>query len=154
MSNIILLYENQKKIESFLENFLVKTGAQHIFFAAKSGEVLVYSGPKPGKKISSITALLTSIFNVTEELAQLVNENHFKQFFLKGKAWNLFYYNISSRFLLVVIFKEEALLGPVRVLTEKLAAKLKKELSHSTGKKIPPIEEIDGKKLMEDLFRQ
>jgi predicted regulator of Ras-like GTPase activity (Roadblock/LC7/MglB family) len=154
VSNIILLYENQKKIESFLENFLVKTGAQHIFFAAKSGEVLVYSGSSPGKKIYSITALLTSIFNVTEELAQLVDENHFKQFFLKGKAWNLFYQNISSSFLVVVIFKEEALLGSVRVLTEKLVTRLKKELSHSTGKKIPPIGKINGKKLMEDLFIQ
>jgi predicted regulator of Ras-like GTPase activity (Roadblock/LC7/MglB family) len=154
VSNIILLYENQKKIESFLENFLVRTGAQHIFFAAKSGEVLVYSGPNPGKKISSITALLASIFNATEELAQLVDENHFKQFFLKGKAWNLFYHNISSMFLLVVIFKEEALLGTVRVLTEELVAKLQKELSRPAGKRIPPIEAIDGKKLMEDLFDQ
>jgi predicted regulator of Ras-like GTPase activity (Roadblock/LC7/MglB family) len=154
VSNIILLYENQKKIERFLENFLVRTGAQHIFFAAKSGEVLVYSGSNPGKKISSITALLASIFNATEELAQLINENHFRQFFLKGKDWNLFYHNISSRFLLVVIFKEESLLGPVRVLTEKLVTKLKKELGHSTGRKNPPIGDIDGKKLMEDLFNQ
>jgi predicted regulator of Ras-like GTPase activity (Roadblock/LC7/MglB family) len=154
VSNIILLYENQKKIESFLENFLIRTGAQHIFFAAKSGEILVYSGSKPGKKIYSITALLTSIFNVTEELAQLIDENHFKQFFLKGKAWNLFYQNISSSFLVVVIFKEEALLGPVRVMTEELVTKLKEVLSHSTGKRNPPIGEIDGKKLMEDLFRQ
>jgi predicted regulator of Ras-like GTPase activity (Roadblock/LC7/MglB family) len=154
VSNIILLYENQKKIESFLENFLVRTGAQHIFFAAKSGEVLVYSGPKPGKKISSITALLTSIFNVTEELAQLIDENHFKQFFLKGKAWNLFYQNMSSSFLLVVIFREEALLGPVRVLTEELATKLEKELKRSHRGENSSIGEIDGEKLMENLFKK
>jgi predicted regulator of Ras-like GTPase activity (Roadblock/LC7/MglB family) len=154
VSNIILLYENQKKIESFLENFLVKTGAQHIFFAAKSGEIIVYSGSKPGKKISSITALLTSIFNVTEELAQLIDENHFKQFFLKGKAWNLFYQNMNSRFLLVVIFKEEALLGPVRVLTQELVTKLENELKRSSRAGDPPIGEIDGKKLMEDLFKK
>lgn len=153
MSNIILLYESQKKIEHFLESFLVKTGAEHIFFAAKSGEVLVYSGSKKGKKLSTITALLTSVFNVTEELARIIEENQFKQFFLKGKAWNLLYHNISSEFLLVVIFKEEALLGFVRVLSEKLVFKLKKELKKKYPEKGFSVEGIDGKKLMEDLFR-
>ncbi len=153
MSNIILLYESQKKIEHFLESFLVKTGAEHIFFAAKSGEVLVYSGSNKGKKLSTITALLTSVFNVTEELARIIEENQFKQFFLKGKAWNLLYHNISSEFLLVVIFKEEALLGFVRVLSEKLVFKLKKELKKKYPEKGFSVEGIDGKKLMEDLFR-
>ncbi len=153
MSTIILLYEIQKKIERFLENFLVRTGAQHIFFAAKSGEVLVYSGPKEAKKISSITALLASVFNATEELAKIIDEHQFKQFFLKGQAWNLFYQNISPQFLLVVIFKEETLLGSVRVLSEKLASKLKKEINKNTRKKIPSIKRIDGEKLMDSLFK-
>ncbi len=153
MSNIILLYESQKKIERFLESFLVRTGAQHIFFAAKSGEVLVYCGSRPNKKIYTITALLASIFNVTEELARIVEENQFNQFFLKGKAWNLFYRNISPSFLLVVIFKEQALLGPVRVLSEELVLKLKKELEKKYPGELPSLEGIDGKQLMEDLFR-
>ena len=153
MSNIILLYESQKKIESFLENFLVKTGAEHIFFAAKSGEVLVYSGSNKGKHLSSITALLASVFNVTEELARIIEENQFKQFFLRGKAWNLLYHNVSSEFLLVVIFKEETLLGSVRVLSEKLVSRLKNELKKEYSQNDASVEGIDGKKLMEDLFR-
>lgn len=153
MSTIVLLYEIQKKIESFLENFLVKTGAQHVFFAAKSGEVLVYSGLKRGVEISSMSALLTSVFNATEELANLVDEHQFKQFFIRGQAYNLFYQNVSSQFLLVVIFKEETLLGSVRVLSEKLVSKLKEELVKNKLGKIPPIEMLDEKKLMEDLFR-
>jgi len=152
VSTIILLYEIQKKIERFLENFLVRTGAQHIFFAAKSGEVLVYSGRKEEKRISSITALLASVFNATEELAKIVDEHQFKQFFIKGQAWNLFYQNISPQFLLVVIFKDEASLGSVRVLAEKLAARLKKEISKNSRKKIPSIKKIDGEKLMDNLF--
>jgi predicted regulator of Ras-like GTPase activity (Roadblock/LC7/MglB family) len=153
VSNIILLYESQKKIERFLENFLVKTGAEHIFFAAKSGEVLVYSGSNEGKKLSSITALLASVFNVTEELARIVEENQFQQFFLKGKAWNLLYNNISPEFLLVVIFKEETLLGSVRVLSEKLVFELKRELKREYPKGSLSFGEIDGQKLMEDLFK-
>jgi predicted regulator of Ras-like GTPase activity (Roadblock/LC7/MglB family) len=154
VSNIILLYESQKKIECFLENFLVKTGAEHIFFAAKSGEVLVYSGSNKGKKLSSITALLASVFNVTEELARIVEENQFKQFFLRGKAWNLLYHNISPEFLLVVIFKEATLLGSVRVLSEKLVLELKRELGKKYPKKNLSFQEINGKKLMEDLFEE
>ncbi|MBN1695557.1 hypothetical protein JW879_09215 [candidate division WOR-3 bacterium] len=152
MSTIILLYEIQKKIERFLENFLVRTGAQHIFFAAKSGEVLVYSGHKEEKRISTITALLASVFNATEELAKIVDEHQFKQFFIKGQAWNLFYQNISPQFLLVVIFKDEASLGSVRVLSEKLASRLKKEINKNSRKKIPSIKRIDGEKLMDNLF--
>ncbi len=153
MSTIVLLYEIQKKIERFLENFLVQTGAQHVFFAAKSGEVLVYSGFRKEKEISSITALLTGVFNATEELAKLVDEHQFKQLFLKGQACNLFYQNISSKFLLVVIFNEETLLGSVRVLSEKLASKLKEELIKNKQEKIPSIGLMDGKKLMENLFK-
>jgi len=152
VSTIILLYEIQKKIERFLENFLVRTGAQHIFFAAKSGEVLVYSGLKKEEKISSITALLAGVFNATEELARIIDEHQFKQFFLKGQAWNLFYQNISPQFLLVVIFKDETLLGSVRVLSEKLALRLKKEINKKPHKKIPSIKRINGEKLMDDLF--
>jgi predicted regulator of Ras-like GTPase activity (Roadblock/LC7/MglB family) len=152
VSTIILLYEIQKKIERFLENFLVRTGAQHIFFAAKSGEVLVYSGHKEEKKISTITALLASVFNATEELAKIVDEHQFKQFFIKGQAWNLFYQNISPQFLLVVIFKDQASLGSVRVLSEKLASRLKKEINKNSRKKIPSIKKIDGEKLMDNLF--
>lgn len=153
MSTIVLLYEIQKKIERFLENFLVRTGAQHVFFAAKSGEVLVYSGFKKEKEISSITALLTGIFNATEELAKIVDEHHFKQLFLKGQVCNLFYQNISPKFLLVVIFNEETLLGSVRVLSEKLASKLKEELIKNNQGRIPSIKMLDGKKLIEDLFK-
>ena len=153
MSTIVLLYEIQKKIERFLESFLVQTGAQHVFFAAKSGEILVYSGFKKEKEISSITALLTGVFNATEELAKLVDEHHFKQMFLKGQACSLFYQNISSKFLLVVIFNEETLLGSVRVLSEKLVSKLKKELIKNNQRRTPSIEMLDGKKLMENLFK-
>ena len=152
MSTIVLLYEIQKKIERFLENFLVKTGARHIFLAAKSGEVLVYSGYKEEKKISTITALLAGVFNATEELAKLVEERQFNQFFIRGQKFNLFYQNVSSQFLLVVMFKEETLLGSVRVLTKKLASKLNKELTKNTSSKGPSIDIADGQELMEDLF--
>ena len=152
MSTIVLLYEVQKKIERFLENFLVKTGARHIFFAAKSGEILVYSGYKEEKKISTITALLAGVFNATEELAKLVDEHQFNQFFIRGRAFNLFYQNVNAQFLLVVIFKEETLLGSVRVLSKRLASKLNKELTESTSSKGPSIDMAGGEELMEDLF--
>jgi predicted regulator of Ras-like GTPase activity (Roadblock/LC7/MglB family) len=154
VSNIILLYESQKRIEDFLESFLIKTGAEQIYFAAKSGEVLVYSGSNHEKRLSSITALLASVFNVTEELARIVEENQFKQFFLRGKAWNLLYHNVSSESLLVVIFKEKTLLGSVRVLAESLVSKLKEEIKKKSLENDFSVESIDGKKLMEDLFRQ
>ncbi len=153
MSTIILFYEIQKRIEQFLEKFLVRTGAQHILFAAKSGEVLVHSGLKKEEKISSITALLAGVFNATEELAKLVDEHQFKQLFIKGKAYSLFYQNINSKFLLVVIFKEETLLGSVRVLAQKLADKLLEELNKNIRQKNTSFEEFDGESLMEDLFK-
>lgn len=154
MSDIILFYQTQKKIESLLETFLIKTGAQRIFFATKSGEVLVYSGSKAGEKVRSMAALLASVFNATEELAHLVDESHFKQFFLKGKEWNLFYHNVDSLFLMVVVFKEESLLGSVRVLSVDLASELKKALKEECEEEAPSLVGFDEKELMEDLFTQ
>jgi hypothetical protein len=86
-------------------------------------------------------------------LARIIEENQFKQFFLKGKAWNLLYHNISPEFLLVVIFKEETLLGSVRVLSERLVFELKRELKKKYPKESLSFREIDGQKLMEDLFK-
>jgi len=154
VSTVILLYEIQKKIEQFLESFLVKTGAQHVFLAAKSGEVLVYSGSKEEKQISSITALLAGVFNATEELAKLVNEHQFKQFFIKGEVYNLFYQNVSSQFLLIVMFEEETLLGSVRVLSQKLADQLRKGLKENKRSGDSLSEKINGELLMEDLFEK
>ncbi|MEO0292874.1 MAG: roadblock/LC7 domain-containing protein [candidate division WOR-3 bacterium] len=154
MGNIILLTESEKRIENYLEEILIKTGAQQIFLAAKSGEVLVFSGAKPKKKLDSITALLVGAFNATEKLAELINETYFTQFFIKGKKWNVLYHNIESQFLLVALFKEETLLGPVRVLLEELVPKLKEELAISKKEKPFKFEKLDGEKLMEELFKK
>ncbi|MEJ2356428.1 MAG: roadblock/LC7 domain-containing protein [candidate division WOR-3 bacterium] len=101
-----------------------------------------------------MTALLAGVFNATEELAKLVDEHQFKQLFIKGEAYNLFYQNINSKFLLVVIFKEETLLGSVRVLSQKLVDKLKKELEQKKQTRNSILANIDGETLMKNLFKK
>lgn len=154
---IILSAEIQRRIEHSLKRFLALTNAEHAVFAAKSGEILEHRGVNFGGRIISITALLTGVFNVTQGLAELIDECEFEQFFLKGREWKLFYKKITPLFILIVLFKESSLLGTVRISAEKFANDLKKIFAEENEKRQRMnIQSGDGKEeeaLFDKLFK-
>ncbi len=125
MTEHIILSENmQNEIGNFLEHFIEETNAHHVVFATKSGGVLDHRGFNFGEKIFSLTALVTGIFNATRELAKLIDEKNFEQFYIRGEDWRLFYQDVTPLFILVVFFKEPTLLGTVRLFGEKFVDKI------------------------------
>lgn len=136
---------------------MVETGADHVIFATKSGEVLENSGLEFGDRIFSITALLSGIFNTTEEMASIVKEESFNQFYISGGEWKLYYRRVSQIFIIVVLFRRDTLLGTVRVSASNFVKDLNKIFSESRMEgRVVGSEKEDGeeRKIMEDLFRR
>ncbi len=148
----------QRKLNHSLERFLIETNAFHVVFATKSGEVLEHRGMNFGINIFSMTALLTGVFNTTVELAKLVDECDFNQFFLKGREWKLFYQDVASLFILIVLFRERTLLGTVRMSSERFAYEVKRmfEMENIIGTEISVLggEGGKGEELLEEFFKE
>lgn len=157
MPDYIILSEGlQRDIGHTLDDLIVETDAHFAVFATRSGEVLEKRGEKWEDKVSSITALLTGIFNASRELASLVKENNFEQFLVQGNEWKLLYQNISPLFLLIVIFKERTLLGPLRISVRECAGCIN-ELFKKRKKRRKKSMKGRGKSeenVMRDLFRR
>lgn len=155
--NIILSRKMQEKINNSLERVMIETNADHVVFATKSGEILEHRGISLGTQVVSITALLTGVFNTTKELAKIVNEKNFEQFFIKGRKWKLFYKDISSLFILIVLFKDRSLLGTVKISSEKFANNVNKIFEQGKSRSfVKEIQRDDGfleKDLLEGLFK-
>lgn len=155
--HIILSSEMQKRIGSSLEDFLIETRAEHAVFASNTGEIIENVGREFGKRIFSITALLMGVFNTTRELASILNEKDFEQFYLKGQQWKLFYQKVTPLFVLIVLFRDKALLGSIRISSRKFAQNLL-SLFTNEGTKRKENKRLDvndrgEEDVMEGLFR-
>lgn len=148
----------QGRINNSLERVIIETNADHVVFATKSGEILEHRGISLGTQVVSITALLAGIFNTTKELAKIVHEKNFEQFFIKGRKWKLFYKNISSLFILIVLFKDRSLLGTVKISSEKFANNVNRIFEQEKDRSfVREIQKDDGfleEDLLEDLFKE
>lgn len=148
----------QEKINHSLERIIVETNADHVVFATKSGEILEHRGINLGTQVVSITALLTGVFNTTKELAKIINEKNFEQFFIKGRRWKLFYKDISSLFILIVLFKDRTLLGTVKISSDKFANNFNKifeqEKSINFEREILSDDGFLEEDLLEGLFKE
>ena len=148
----------QREINHSLERLIIETNAEHAVFATKSGEILEHRGTKLGAQIVSIAALLTGVFNTTKELAKLIDESNFNQFFIKGREWKLFYYDVSSLFILIVLFKDRTILGTVKMSSEKFANKIKRIFEQEEKSMIETSilreEGATEEELLKELFKE
>jgi len=148
----------QKKINYSLERLIIETNALHAVFATKSGEILEHRGLNIGTQIVSITALLAGVFNTTKEMAKIIDEHNFNQFFIKGREWKLFYQDISSLFILIVLFKDRTLLGTVKLSSERFARRVKrifeKENTKGIETRVLSGEGAPEEDLLEELFKE
>ena len=139
----------QKKINYSLERLIIETICIPIFKprCSKISPLLVAN-----------TALLTGVFNTTKEMAKIIDEHNFNQFFIKGREWKLFYQDISSLFILIVLFKDRTLLGTVKLSSERFAKRVKrifeKENTKGIETRVLSGEGAPEEDLLEELFKE
>lgn len=146
MKNQVLLSEDQYlQISQELETLRGKLNAKLVLFGDLNGQLISQKGSIPGIDISILTALISSDFSATSEIAHILSkENQFRLHFHEGNDRHLYISSVSRNFFLAVIFDPSVTLGMVRIFTSKTIAKINHLIETSFQEKTRYSDIIDA----------
>ena len=137
---ILLGVETSRKIEDILTGFLRDSGARCVFLVSRSGQLISELGFTRDLKVLSIVALLSGIFSATEKIARLIKEE-LSELLLEGKEWNVYFKYIGKSYVFITMYKENSILGVIKVESKIACKKLLKILTEEVP--IPRIEKFE-----------
>jgi len=126
---ITITQEKADKLEGLLGDFCNQTNTVWSIFITSAGQLLVQRGFVYSFDVLAISALACGVFNSTMELARIVGENKFSQFFQEGEKFSIFYVGVNDEYLLVSLFDDRTLPGVVKVASEEFSFEAGKILS-------------------------
>lgn len=104
---------------------LVKgTDASYAMVLDRAGQIIAAEGEAYRKEGILLGALLAGTFASSREVARLLKEKDFRVLFQEGKRENLFTELVEEQWMLVVVFKRQAHLGLVKILSKKAVKEL------------------------------
>ncbi len=114
-----------KKITRILYELNMRLKARLCVFADMNGFPIDYSGQVEGININSLTAVAAGSFSASNEMSRMISgERHFQHVFHEGEKRNVYMCNISSDYLMIVVFGKQVPIGFVRLLTHHAVGKL------------------------------
>jgi predicted regulator of Ras-like GTPase activity (Roadblock/LC7/MglB family) len=124
--NQVLLSEEQyHQIASELDALRGKINSQLVLFGDMNGQLISQKGNIPGVDIAILTALISSDFSATSEIAHIVGKNNqFRLHFHEGSKRHLYISSVGADLFLAVIFDPAVTLGMVRIFTAKAIEKI------------------------------
>lgn len=117
--DLILPRESIDRLEQIIEEELLSSGADHVFMAHSSGNLIVEAGRLPMEQIQTLAALAAANFCATRRMAQLLGQAEFTLLFHKGTTQNIHFFRMNSDFILVTLFKNDVSLGMIRLGSNK-----------------------------------
>lgn len=128
-SNTITVTKDKvDKLDNLLDDFCMQAKTVWAIFVTISGQLLVQRGFVYSFDVLSISALTCGVFNSTMELARIVGEKKFSQFFQEGRNYSVYYTGINEDYLLVTLFDDRTLPGVVKVASEEFSLAAEKIL--------------------------
>ena len=104
---------------------LVKgTDASYAMVLDRAGQIIAADGEEYHAEGMLLGALLAGTFASSREVARLLKEPDFRVLFQEGKRENLFTELIEEQWMLVIVFKRQAHLGLVKILSKKAVKEL------------------------------
>lgn len=129
MKKIILDNETIKVLEKITRDYMLSSRVSSVFLINTAGQMLYHRGiSKSDYFIQSIGALTAGIFNATNAIAKLLNEDYFDSAFQEGKKFSFYYYAVTDELVLVSLYDKNAIIGVVQVMTKKTGDEIKKLL--------------------------
>ena len=104
-----------KTIHQILYKLQKDARAKSVLLVDRSGQLITSVGRTEYLDITSFASLSAADFAATKELATLIGEKEFSDFYRKGKQENIYFSLVDSRVILVVLFDKRSILGLVRV---------------------------------------
>ncbi len=129
ISTITLTKSDIESLEKLINEFFTNANVLWSILITNTGHVLVQRGFTRSFDVFTIAALACNIFNSTMELAHIVGEKNFSEFFQEGKRASIYYVSVDGNYLLVSLFDDRTIPGVVKVASEEFSKNVKSILS-------------------------
>ena len=142
LNQVILSEEQYHQISQELESLRSKINSQLVLFGDMTGQLISKKGDIPGVDMSILTALISSDFSATSEIARILGkENQFRLHFHEGTKRHLYISSVGIQLFLAVVFDTSVTLGMVRIFTQKTIDRIAQiiESSHQESAKYSDI---------------
>ncbi len=108
--------EQIEKLESILEEQLIKLGVENVTLIDLSGNVIVtIDNGSSTKDVYSLAALAAGNYAAVSAMAKIIGEQEFSLLFHKGENESIHFSKITDDFLLITIFGKKVSLGFLRL---------------------------------------
>ena len=124
LTNLIVGKEEAALISQCLARLVKGTEASYSMVLDRAGQIIAAEGDTYREEGIPLAALLGGTFGSSREVARLLKENDFRVLFQEGKRENLFTELVEEQWMLVVVFKRQAHLGLVKILSKKAVKEL------------------------------
>lgn len=124
LTSLIVGEEETEMIRQCLGRLVVGTDASYSMVLDRAGQIIAAEGDSYREEGMFLGALLAGTFASSREMARLLKENDFRIFFQEGVRENLFTELVEEQWMLVVVFKRQAHLGLVKIMSKKTTKEL------------------------------
>ena len=108
--------EQIEKLESILEEQLIKLGVENVTLIDLSGNVIVsIDNGSSTKDVYSLAALAAGNYAAVSAMAKIIGEHEFSLLFHKGEKESIHFSKVTDDFLLITIFDKKVSLGFLRL---------------------------------------
>ncbi|MCC6629376.1 MAG: roadblock/LC7 domain-containing protein [Chloroflexi bacterium] len=124
LSSLIVGPEEGGMISRTLGHLVAGTEASYGMVLDRAGQIIAAEGDAYRAEGIPLGALLAGTFASSREVARLLKEKDFRVLFQEGRNENLFTELVDDQWILVVVFKQQAHLGLVKILSRKATKEL------------------------------
>jgi predicted regulator of Ras-like GTPase activity (Roadblock/LC7/MglB family) len=124
LTSLIVGEEETAMIAGCLERLVAGTEASYGMVLDRAGQIIAAKGEAYRDEGIPLGALLAGTFASSREVARLLKEKDFRVLFQEGRRENLFTELVDEQWMLVIVFKQQAHLGLVKILSKKATKEL------------------------------
>jgi predicted regulator of Ras-like GTPase activity (Roadblock/LC7/MglB family) len=124
LTSLIVGVEETTMICDTLQRLVVGSEASYGMVLDRAGQIIAAEGDTYRAEGIPLGALLAGTFASSREVARLLKEKDFRVLFQEGRNENLFTELVEEQWILVIVFKQQAHLGLVKILSRKATKEL------------------------------
>src|SRR5208283_4276393 len=113
--NLILTKSELGRLGDIISNQLLDSGAEHVFVADLSGNLIIQCGDLEIEDAFSLAAVSAANFAATAEVARLIGEQDFALMYHKGGKRNVHFSRLAKDYLIITLFNDNVSLGLIRL---------------------------------------
>ncbi|MQA90051.1 MAG: hypothetical protein GEU90_07440 [Gemmatimonas sp.] len=116
--------EDARRIDRLLRSFLKESGSRSACLVDRTGQLILFSGERPGFDSIAFASLAAADFSANDQLAAMIGEQEFASLFHQGEKESMYLVDVAKRFILIILFDERTTLGMIRIKVRRTVREL------------------------------